>query len=161
MADWSEHHTFSDGSSLGPSGATFVLPYPEFGYKKGDIHSDLTVTEDAFAKELMEQIPFETRFGVNEFRRPSMTTAIDALKAVGKRQILVVPMVFPTACYHSMWDMAHKALGRFLPAASPLGVRRDADGSAVWYSSAGYADSGEGADLFRQGHNQVAPSIQT
>jgi protoheme ferro-lyase len=139
------------GVVIAGHGDPFVLPYPEFGYEEGDIHSNLTATENTFARLLARRLPYESLLGVNEFRLPNVGMALEEMLKRNKSHILVVPAIFPTASFHSMWDIPMKVLKRPIKASEGYGSRAHESGTVIWYSPLGYGDSAAGASLIRRG----------
>ncbi len=139
------------GVVLGAHGDPYKPPYADFGWKTGDIYSNLLLTEDDFAAAVAAELPWTTVLGVNEFRPPTVEAAISQLASQGKRHILVVPTVFPTACAHTMFDIANKSMGRPVPVKETVASRALDSGTTVWYTPLGYGDTESGAAKVRAG----------
>ncbi len=129
------------GVVLAAHGDPYPPPYPEFGYKPGDMYSMVYLMEKDFHDAISSKLPYPTIMGINEFRPPSIESGIADLVAQGKQHIIVVPANFPSTSMHTMWDIAKKVVDQ--PVLPKDGVVVNSNlwpGATVYYSSLGYAD---------------------
>jgi protoheme ferro-lyase len=139
------------GVVLASHGTPYVPPFAEFGWQKGDIFSNLILTEDIFHDEIAQELPWRTRTGRMNYSSPSLEEAVAAFEAEGISHVIVVPSAFPTAAMHTMWDVADAVVGRAVLPSEGVVVHTSDSGMQVHYSAQGYADIEPGCSEFRHG----------
>ncbi len=142
----------SIGVVLASHGTPYVSPFPEFGWKEGEIYSNLIITEDAFHKEIASRLPWKVRTGRMSYSSPTIEDALAAFEADGFTHVMVVPSAFPTAAIHTMWDVAQAAVGRaVLPKEGIVEHIPENTCMKVYYSAEGFADTPTGREEFQDG----------
>lgn len=144
------------GVLLVAHGTPYVPPHEAFGYREGDIFSNLPLTENLFHDEIAEDLPWPVRTGRMNYSTPSIQESLAAFEADGITHVMVIPSAFPTAAMHTMWDVADPAVGRALTPDEGIVTHTRPSGMNVYYSSEGYADLETGRQEFRSGLGFIA-----
>ncbi len=139
------------GVLLASHGTPYLPPFEEFGWKEGDIYSELIPTEDAFHKDLERKLPWTARTGRMNYSTPSIEDSLDAFDHDGFTHVIVVPSAFPTVALHTMYDVAHAAVGRAVLPSEGVVMHERPSGMKVYYSASGFADHEPGRSEFRSG----------
>ena len=142
---------FNIGVVLASHGSPYVPALPEFGWKEGEIYSDLVPTEDAFHDEIAERLPWMSRTGRMAYSSPTIEQALAEFEADGFTHVMVIPSAFPTPAIHTMWDVAVASVGRAVLPQEGVVTSTRPSGMQVYYTSAGLADFGPGLASFRDG----------
>ena len=147
-ADVPDHNI---GVLLASHGTPYSAPFPEFGWKAGDIFSNLLQTEDTFHDEIARRLPWMSRTGRMNYSSPSIEDALLAFETEGFTHVMVTPSAFPTAAIDTMWDVANAAVGRAVLPEEKVVMHTRPSGVNVYYSAEGLADTETGRDGFRNG----------
>ena len=139
------------GVLLASHGTPYVPPFPEFGWRDGDIYSELIPTEDAFHEDLARQLPWTAHTGRMNYSTPSIEDSLDAMDRDGFTHVVVVPSAFPTPALHTMYDVAHSSVGRAVLPEEGVVMHERPSGMKVYYSASGFADHEPGRSVFRDG----------
>ena len=139
------------GVLLASHGTPYVPPFAEFGWREGDIYSELIPTEDAFHEELAQQLPWMLRTGRMNYSTPSIEDSLDVMDGDGFTHVIVVPSAFPTVAMHTMYDVSRSSVGRVVLPDEGVVMHERPSGMKVYYSSSGFADHEPGRSAFRDG----------
>jgi protoheme ferro-lyase len=138
------------GVLLASHGSPYLPPHEEFGWVEGDIYSELVPTEDAFHEEIGGLLPWVSKTGRMNYSVPSITDTLEEFEKDGFAHVVVVPSAFPTAAIHTMYDVAHAAVGRAVLPEEGVVVHERPSGMMVYYTAEGIADIESGSHLFRR-----------
>ena len=144
------------GVVLASHGTPYVPPLPEFGWKEGEIYSNLILTEDLFHYEIKQKLPWKTVTGRMNYSTPAIEDSIQALDDDGFSHVMVIPSAFPTAAMHTMWDVAEKSVGHAVLPEEGVVEQTRSSGMKVYYSADGFADIEPGRSEFRAGLSFIA-----
>lgn len=147
-ADVEDHNI---GVLLASHGTPYVPPFAEFGWVEGEIYSELIPTEDAFHEDISGKLPWESRTGRMNYSTPSIEDTLDAFEHDGFTHVMVVPSAFPTVALHTMYHVAHAAMGRAVLPEEGVVEHERPSGMKVYYSARGFADGETGRAGFRAG----------
>lgn len=139
------------GVLLASHGTPYLPPFVEFGWAEGDIYSELIPTEDAFHEDLKTKLPWVSRTGRMNYSTPSIEDSLDKMDRDGFTHVMVVPSAFPTAALHTMYDVAHAAVGRSVLPNEGVVEHERPSGMKVYYKASGFADQEPGRSEFRSG----------
>ena len=67
------------GMLLASHGTPYVPPFPEFGWKEGDIYSELIPTEDAFHEDVGRKLPWAAKTGRMKYSSPHHRGCIELI----------------------------------------------------------------------------------
>lgn len=139
------------GVVLASHGTPYFPARSEFGWKEGEIYSNLIPTEDAFHQDVDTRLPWKSLTGRMSYSAPTIEEALDEFEADGMTDVMVIPSAFPTAAIHTMWDVANAAIERaVLPEEGVVSHTRPS-GMKVHFTSIGFADTEPARSEFRRG----------
>ncbi len=139
------------GVLLAAHGTPYVPADPSYGWREGEIFSDLGPIESAFHDEIAAALQWPTRTGRMNYAEPTIEDALAAFEEDGIGHVIVVPSAFPTAAMHTMYDVAKPSVGRPITPDEGVVAFERPSAMTVYYTAAGYADLEAGRKEFRAG----------